>query len=210
MVAKKESSRQSSKRTTRKSARATKVVKASATKTSVKPTKKKSSPKSVLSGADLEMFRRMLIEKRRSLVGDMNGMEAEAFRANRQDRSGDLSNIPIHPADIGSDNYEQEFTIGLLESERVLLAEINDALTRLEEGTYGICLGTSEPIDKARLKARPWAKYCIEYARLLEKGLVRPPEDDPDEPEDDDDEDHEPVDEESAPEERVVEEEAEE
>ncbi len=130
--------------------------------------------KSVLSKSELDEFRKMLMDKRRALLGDMSGIEAEAFRTNRQDRSGDLSNIPIHPADIGSDNYEQEFTLGLLESERTLLTEINEALDRLEGGTYGICVGTGNPIDKARLRARPWAKYCIEYARMLEKGLVQP------------------------------------
>ena len=82
--------------------------------------------------------------------------------------------MPTHPADIGTDNYEQEFSLGLLESERALLAEIDEALERIDKGTYGVCLGTGEPIGKPRLHARPWAKYCIEYARLIEKGLARP------------------------------------
>jgi len=129
--------------------------------------------KSPLSKAELKEFRKMLLAKRRDLVGDMNGIEAEALRRNRQDGTGDLSNLPTHPADIGTDNYEQEFTLGLLESERVLLEEIDQALQRIDNGTFGVCLGTGEPINPSRLKARPWAKYCIEYARMLEKGLVR-------------------------------------
>ena len=131
--------------------------------------------KSPFGKAELDEFHQMLLAKRRSLVGDMSGIQAEAFRNNRQDGSGDLSSIPTHPADIGTDNYEQEFTLGLLESERSLLSEINEALERIDDGVYGVCLGTGEPIDKARLRARPWAKYCIEYARKLEKGLVQPP-----------------------------------
>jgi RNA polymerase-binding protein DksA len=126
--------------------------------------------------AELEVFRQMLLDKRRALVGDMNGIEAEALRTNRQEGSGDLSNMPTHPADIGTDNFEQEFTLGLLESERTLLAEINGALERIDNNTYGVCLGTGQPIGAARLKARPWSKYCIEYAKLLEKGLVQPKE----------------------------------
>ena len=133
--------------------------------------------KSPLSKAELEEYRLMLLDKRKALLGDMSGMQAEAFRANRQDRSGDLSNIPIHPADIGSDNYEQEFTLGLLESERTMLREIDEALDRVGAGTYGICMGTGKPINKPRLRARPWAKFCIEYARLIEKGLVPSKED---------------------------------
>jgi DnaK suppressor protein len=142
-------------------------VAASPAETAVKPLRK-----TPLSKAELEEFRKMLMDKRHAILGDMTGMEAQAFQSNRQDRSGDLSNIPIHPADVGTDNFEQEFTLGLLESERTLLREIDEALDRIKQGTYGICLATGKPIDKARLKARPWAKHCIEYARLVEKGLV--------------------------------------
>lgn len=132
--------------------------------------------KSVLTKTELEQFRKMLLAKRRSLIGDMNGMESEALRLNRQEAGGDLSLMPDHPANIATDNFEQEFTLGLLESERTLLQEINEALERIDAGTYGICLGTNEPISKPRLMARPWAKYTIDYARLLEKGQVRPSE----------------------------------
>ena len=132
--------------------------------------------KSPLTKGELEGFRNMLLEKHRSLIGDMGGIEAEALRRNRQESSGDLSNMPTHPADLGTDNYEYEFSLGLLESERALLGEINEALTRIDNRTYGICLGTGKPINKSRLRARPWAKYCIEYARMIEKGLVRPGE----------------------------------
>jgi DnaK suppressor protein len=128
--------------------------------------------KSPLSKAELKEFRLMLLEKRRSLIGDMTGMANEALRTNRQESSGDLSKIPTHDADVGTDNFEQEFTLGLLESERTLLTEINEALERIDNGTYGICLGTGRPISKGRLKARPWAKYCIEYAHLIEQGAV--------------------------------------
>jgi len=138
--------------------------------------KKKRKVRTNLSKAELEEFRSMLLEKRRSLLGDMSGIEAGALRASRQESSGDLSSMPTHPADIGTDNFEQEFTLGLLESERALLGEINEALARIEDGTFGICMGTGKPIGKARLTARPWAKYCIEYARMVEKGLVRPGE----------------------------------
>lgn len=136
-------------------------------------------PKTPLSKKELAEFRQMLLEKRRVLCGDMNGMANEAFRANRQDGSGDLSTMPVHMADVGTDNYEQEFTLGLLESERQLLREIDQALDRIEKGTYGICLGTGKPIGKARLTAKPWAKYCIEYARMVEQGVVRQSTPDP-------------------------------
>ncbi len=130
--------------------------------------------KTTLTKDELKMFREMLINKRRSLIGDMGGIEAEALRRNRQEAAGDLSSMPTHPADLGTDNYELEFSLGLLESERSLLHEINEALDRIDDNTYGICLGTGKPISKARLMARPWAKFCIEYARMVEKGMAHP------------------------------------
>ena len=174
------------KRTTKKTVKkpAKKAVKKAAParrKTSAaKAPAKKASPrkapaKSRLTKAQREKYRIMLLEKRRALIGDMNGIEAEAFGGNG---GGDLSNMPTHPADIGTDNFEHEFSLGLLESERSLLSEISAALARIDEGTYGICMGTGEPISKARLNARPWSKYCIEYARMVEQGLVKPGQED--------------------------------
>ena len=115
----------------------------------------------------------MLLQKRRTLLGDIDGMKAEALHSDRNSGDGDLSTMPFHMADIGTDNYEQEFTLGLLESERQLLKEIDEALGRIVDGGYGVCMATGEPISRARLRAKPWAKYSIEYARMLEQGLVR-------------------------------------
>jgi DnaK suppressor protein len=183
-VAKKASPR---KKTTRKSTpsakrRTAKAAGNPSAKAAAKPGKPKAAAKakrqagkgkSPLTKPEQRKYRKLLLEKRRELVGDMTGIEAEAFGADRQEVKGDISD---HPADAGTDNFEQEFSLGLLESERVLLAEIDEALERLDQGTYGICLGTGKPITKPRLRARPWAKYCIEYARMIEKGLVRPGE----------------------------------
>jgi DnaK suppressor protein len=125
-----------------------------------------------LSAADAKHFRELLLEKRREILKNVNEFEDEALRKSRLDASGDLSSMPIHMADLGTDNYEQEFSLGLMDSERKLLREIDNALGRIENKTYGICQGTGKPISRARLEARPWARYCVEYARLLEKGLA--------------------------------------
>ena len=146
--------------------------KASKGKASRKRAKRKARVKSPLTKAQIREFGELLLAKRRDLVGDMAGIQDDAINSSRHDNGG--GNMPTHPADIGSDNYEQEFSLGLLESERVLLEEIDQALQRVEEGTYGVCLGTGEPIGLPRLRARPWAKYSIEYQRMIEKGLVQP------------------------------------
>jgi RNA polymerase-binding protein DksA len=120
-----------------------------------------------LSKSDLQYFRNLLLERRREIIGDMGSMESEAFKG-----GSNLSNMPIHMADVGTDNFEQEFTLGLIESERQILREIQEALIRIDNGTYGICQGTGKPIPRVRLEAVPWAKYTIEYSRLLEQGKV--------------------------------------
>ena len=125
-----------------------------------------------LTAADTEHFKQMLLEKRREILRNVTEFEDEALKKSRLDASGDLSSMPIHMADIGTDNYEQEFALGLMDSERKLLREIDDALGRIEQKVYGTCKGTGKPIPKARLEAQPWARYCVDYARKLEQGLV--------------------------------------
>jgi RNA polymerase-binding protein DksA len=122
-----------------------------------------------LTPKELEHFRELLLAKRRELVGDMSSMEREALRSAT---GSNLSNLPLHMADMGTDNYEQEFTLGLVEKDRQLLREINQALAKIQDGRYGICEGTGKPISKPRLEAQPWARFSIEYARLMERGLV--------------------------------------
>jgi RNA polymerase-binding protein DksA len=139
----------------------------------VSATRKK---KHSLTAGDIEIFKQMLLQKRREILRNVNEFEDEALKQSRLDASGDLSSMPIHMADLGTDNYEQEFALGLMDSERKLLKEIDDALERIEQGTYGICEGTGRPILKARLKAQPWARYCVDYARLLEHRAPKEPE----------------------------------
>jgi len=119
---------------------------------------------------DIEIFKQALLEKRREILRNVTEFEDEALKKSRLDASGDLSSMPIHMADLGTDNYDQEFALNLMGSERKLLNEIDNALQRIEEGTYGVCEGTGKPILKARLKAQPWARYSVEYARKLEQG----------------------------------------
>ena len=141
-------------------------------KTSGKKTRSNHTKKSRLIANDIKRFKQMLLEKREEILRNVNEFEDEALKKSRLDASGDLSSMPIHMADIGTDNYEQEFALGLMDSERKLLREIDDALVRIEQKTYGICEGTGKPIPKVRLEASPWARYCVEYARMLEQGLV--------------------------------------
>ena len=125
--------------------------------------------RSRLTTAELQNFKSMLLIKKAEILSDVMNMEVEALRKERSD----LSNMPIHMADIGTDKFDQQFTLGLVDSERKLLKEIDSALNRIDDGTYGICQGSGKEIPLARLEAIPWARYCVEHANLREKGLIK-------------------------------------
>ena len=125
--------------------------------------------KTKLGKKELDEYRALLHTKRRQLVGMLSGMEDEALRSS----GGNLSNMPVHMADMGSDVYEQDFTLGMAETERAIINEIDAALQRIEDKTFGVCQMTGKPISKARLDAKPWAKYTIEAERIAESSGSR-------------------------------------
>ena len=125
--------------------------------------------KTKLGKKELDEYRLLLHAKRRQLVGMLSGMEDEALRSS----GGNLSNMPVHMADMGSDVYEQDFTLGMAETERAIITEIDAALQRIEDKTFGVCQMTGKPISKARLDAKPWAKYTIEAERIAESSGPR-------------------------------------
>ena len=128
-------------------------------------------PKTRLTDRQLEEFRQLLLKKRAELAGDVRQLTREALNQTGG-APKDTSSMPIHMADLGSDNWEQEFTLGLIANERTRVQEIDEALGRIDNKTYGICLATHRRISLARLRAKPWAEYCIDYARLRDEGRI--------------------------------------
>ncbi|MHA1524968.1 MAG: TraR/DksA family transcriptional regulator [Alphaproteobacteria bacterium] len=126
------------------------------------PNKKK------FSAAAKKEFREALLARRASLLGDVNHQENEAIDKSRLGASGDLSAFPFHMADVGTDNFNHDFTLGLIENEELELHEIDEALKRLQDGTYGICEACQKSIRRARLRALPYARFCIECKREQE------------------------------------------
>src|SRR5437588_2471580 len=118
-----------------------------------------------MTNAELQIHRQRLVDLRTRLNGDVSHLADEALRQNQKEASGNLSSMPIHMADIGSDNFEQEFTLGLLANEEHVLAEIAAALDRLGEGKFGQCEECQGDIPRARLKALPYTRYCVACAR---------------------------------------------
>ena len=122
--------------------------------------------KTKLGRKELNEYRTQLLIQRAELVGDLTAMEAQALRSG----AGNPSHMPIHMADVGTDTFDQDFMLGMAETERRRLREIDAALKRIEDRTYGVCEMSGKPIPKARLSAKPWARYTIESAREVERG----------------------------------------
>jgi RNA polymerase-binding transcription factor DksA len=125
--------------------------------------------KNRLTKKELDKYREILMRKRSELIGDIDNIENEALRQN----SGSLSSLPQHMAEQGSDTFEQSISLDLAQVDRNLIREIDEALKRIELGTYGLCLRTGQRISAERLAEIPWAKYSIEAQRDLERNSYR-------------------------------------
>lgn len=114
-------------------------------------------------------YREQLLTLRARLRGDVTKMADAALKKSRSEANGDLSSMPIHMADVGSDNFEQEFTLSLMENDGGTLSQIENALERIEEGTYGQCEECGVKIPKSRLNAIPFATLCVRCAEEQER-----------------------------------------
>ncbi|MDX2036107.1 MAG: TraR/DksA C4-type zinc finger protein [Isosphaeraceae bacterium] len=118
---------------------------------------------------EVDSFRSQLKALSARLRGDLDQMTDEALGSAGPDASGNLTNVPPQPADVGTENYDQEFTLSLIENEQFTLEQIEDALIRVQAGTYGKCVECGEMVGRERLKAIPYTPFCIDCARAMEK-----------------------------------------
>jgi len=125
--------------------------------------------KTQYNSSKLKEFYSILTKIKHHLDVDKNNLEEKSLRGSGKDASGDLSNFPIHLADAGSDTYEQDFSLEILEREDIELKDIDDAIERIENKTYGVCEECSKHINENRLKVIPYARFCINCQELLEK-----------------------------------------
>jgi DnaK suppressor protein len=118
---------------------------------------------------ELQVYKDQLLLLRARVRGDVNQLADAALRKSRSEANGDLSSMPIHMADIGSDNFEQEFTLSLMECDGGTLTQIESSLERIEDGTYGLCEECGVKIPKSRLNAIPYATLCVRCAQQQEQ-----------------------------------------
>ncbi len=118
---------------------------------------------------EMKVYKDRLLTLRARMRGDVTQLADAALKKNRMEGNGETSAMPIHMADIGSDNFEQEFTLSLMENEEDTLDSIEAALERIEEGHYGVCEECAAKIPKTRLNAIPYAAHCVKCAEIAQR-----------------------------------------
>lgn len=131
--------------------------------------KKSSKGKKSFTKQQLTIIRKALVKEKVALMEEFLALKDDSLKKSLKDASGDLSGYSFHMADMATDMYDREFSLEMAEVERERLYAIDDALKRIDEGSYGVCDMCNELITKQRLKVMPQAKYCIECQEKEEK-----------------------------------------
>jgi len=121
-----------------------------------------------VSVVDTDRFRDALLEERRRVEAALQNLHDENSGSLTED-SGEETAYDNHLADTATETYDRELDYTLEENSEHVLADIDAALRRIEEGTYGICTNCGKPIPEERLEARPWATLCIDCQRERER-----------------------------------------
>lgn len=120
-----------------------------------------------LNKTEQSVFKERLLTIRARLRGDMDYLSRAAL--NGASSGEGAGKMPIHMAEVGSENYAQEFTLDLMANEEQTLDAIESALERIEDGVYGACTECGKAIKKSRLNAIPYTAMCINCAQALER-----------------------------------------
>ena len=115
----------------------------------------------------LEDFRKQLSELKEKILHDIKNMSA-VNSADHKDTTGDVSGHALHMADVATDMYDREFSLGLASNDRELLYKVEGALQRIAEQSFGVCQECHKPITVARLKALPYVETCLKCQEKLE------------------------------------------
>ena len=118
---------------------------------------------------DLKFFKELLIKKKANLAKGIDHIANDALKTSQRDSSGDLSAYSLHMADMATDNYDREFSLGLADNEQKILNRITEALEKISENKFGLCELCGKKISKVRLKAVPYAELCVPCQEKQEK-----------------------------------------
>jgi len=117
---------------------------------------------------ELLKYKKLLMRVREGVAGDISHIAKENLKSQKES-SGDLSGYSLHMADMASDSYDRELSLNIAGEVQEIVYEIDDALKRIEEGSFGKCISCGKKIPQKRLNAVPYAKYCIQCKSKEEK-----------------------------------------
>ena len=112
-------------------------------------------------------YKKLLLKTKDQITGDIRNLSDENSGSGN-DRGGDVSGHALHMADVATDMYDREFTLTLASNDRELLHEVDEALGRIKDGTFGVCTSCKKTIPVTRLKAIPHARTCMKCQEKLE------------------------------------------
>lgn len=130
-------------------------------------------PTKPLTAREKKGLKQALMDLRDRIIGEIQFLSSDNLSRSQRDATGDLSGYGLHMADQGTDNFDREFALNLMSNDQDILYEIDEALARLEAGTYGKCERCGKYIDKGRLEALPFARLCIECKSEEERQIGR-------------------------------------
>lgn len=122
-----------------------------------------------LNKKELNEFKKLVIKKKDAALDEIKHISEDTLKKSQKEASGDISGYTYHMADVATDTYDREFSLGLASNERTFIYELDDALKKIEDGTYGVCEDCKAPISKTRLKAVPYARLCVKCQEKKEK-----------------------------------------
>jgi RNA polymerase-binding protein DksA len=129
--------------------------------------------KGKLTKSEVQKLRDLLLELKRKVSGEIRHLTEENISKSQREASGEISSYTFHMADMASDSFDREFSYALADNEQELLYLIDEALAKIASGEFGICELCDKPISKSRLKAIPYAKYCLKCQEEEEKRSKR-------------------------------------
>lgn len=118
---------------------------------------------------ELEYFKKLILKNKEKILYEIKHISEDTLKKSQKDAAGDISGYTYHMADVATDTYDREFSLGLASNERQSLYELDDALKKMEEGTFGICEECKSLITKTRLKVVPFARLCVKCQEKKEK-----------------------------------------
>ena len=118
---------------------------------------------------DLAEFKKIILKRKEEILEGIEHISEDTLKKSQKDASGDISGYTYHMADVATDTYDREFSLGLASNERKLIYELDDTLKKIDDGTYGVCEDCKSLITRIRLKAIPYARLCVKCQEKREK-----------------------------------------